>query len=238
MSPDPYEGSYNFSNPQSFNRYVYAINNPLSNIDPTGLYCFYGGAGDSPGSDPDSTDYDMDAQSAADCGDGGVWVDVSVTTYVNGDDPTDPGITIEDGQQIYPTIGPGGGEGAPNNSKPETPARRQLRENAQELQNQVNHPFAWNGPQMTGFKIGLGIAILGNAVAGCATGVLLTTAATEGAAAPAAEATCTGGAIANSISPLALASDLLTGGAGLAVAQYQLGDQAQQAWAQYDAACR
>jgi RHS repeat-associated protein len=37
MSPDPYEGSYNMSNPQSMNRYAYAANSPLSFIDPTGL---------------------------------------------------------------------------------------------------------------------------------------------------------------------------------------------------------
>jgi RHS repeat-associated protein len=36
-SPDPYYGSYDLSNPQSMNRYVYAMNNPLSNIDPSGL---------------------------------------------------------------------------------------------------------------------------------------------------------------------------------------------------------
>jgi RHS repeat-associated protein len=37
MSPDPYDGSYDASNPQSFNRYVYAMNNPVSNVDPSGL---------------------------------------------------------------------------------------------------------------------------------------------------------------------------------------------------------
>ncbi len=39
LAPDPYMGSYDFSNPQSFNRYAYALNNPASFIDPLGLYC-------------------------------------------------------------------------------------------------------------------------------------------------------------------------------------------------------
>jgi len=41
LSPDPYGGSYNPANPQSFNRYEYAMDNPLSNIDPSGLDCIY-----------------------------------------------------------------------------------------------------------------------------------------------------------------------------------------------------
>ncbi len=38
MSPDPYDGSYNASDPQSFNRYGYVGNRPLSAIDPSGLF--------------------------------------------------------------------------------------------------------------------------------------------------------------------------------------------------------
>jgi RHS repeat-associated protein len=37
MSPDPSSGSYDFSNPQSLNRYSYAMNNPLTFTDPSGL---------------------------------------------------------------------------------------------------------------------------------------------------------------------------------------------------------
>jgi RHS repeat-associated protein len=37
MRPEPYSGSYDFSNPQSMNRYAYVMNNPLASIDPSGL---------------------------------------------------------------------------------------------------------------------------------------------------------------------------------------------------------
>ena len=39
MSPDPYDGGYDLSNPQSLNRYTYALNNPLSFTDSSGLDC-------------------------------------------------------------------------------------------------------------------------------------------------------------------------------------------------------
>ena len=37
MSPDPYMGSYDIYNPQSFNRYAYVLDNPLGYVDPWGL---------------------------------------------------------------------------------------------------------------------------------------------------------------------------------------------------------
>jgi len=38
LSPDPYSGSYDGLNPQSFNRYTYVMNSPLAMIDPLGLW--------------------------------------------------------------------------------------------------------------------------------------------------------------------------------------------------------
>jgi RHS repeat-associated protein len=35
--PDPYDGSYNLTDPQSFNRYAYVQNDPVNFVDPTGL---------------------------------------------------------------------------------------------------------------------------------------------------------------------------------------------------------
>ena len=100
MMPDPYAGSYDTGNPQSFNRYAYALNNPLKFIDPTGLYCQWewGPDDDDPADGGDTYDQCI--------ADGGTWMDTTSVT-VDGGDPNNPGITIENGQQIYPT--------APNN---------------------------------------------------------------------------------------------------------------------------
>lgn len=38
-SPDPYNGSMNLGNPQSFNRYSYVGNDPVNFVDPSGLMC-------------------------------------------------------------------------------------------------------------------------------------------------------------------------------------------------------
>ncbi len=49
LRPDPYNGSYDLNNPQSFNRYVYVNGNPLNYVDPSGLADgIVNGAGGSP----------------------------------------------------------------------------------------------------------------------------------------------------------------------------------------------
>jgi RHS repeat-associated protein len=89
LSPDPSGLTYaSATNPQSLNLYSYALNNPLTNIDPTGMYCFYGGAGDTPENDSDPTDFDFSATSASECGSGGQYIDnpsTTVTVSTGGD---------------------------------------------------------------------------------------------------------------------------------------------------------
>jgi RHS repeat-associated protein len=40
-TPDPYGGSMNTADPQSFNRYSYVQNDPVNFLDPSGLCTFY-----------------------------------------------------------------------------------------------------------------------------------------------------------------------------------------------------
>jgi RHS repeat-associated protein len=105
LSPDPYSGSYDPSNPQSMNRYVYVLNNPLSHVDPSGLtLCDYG-------SNEDGSEEFGDEESDADCAasQGTVVVDI-VSVAVNGDNPSDPGVTTENGYQIDPvSVAPNNG---------------------------------------------------------------------------------------------------------------------------------
>lgn len=108
MRPDPYSGSYIFTNPQSFNRYAYVLNNPMGFIDPTGyVLCDFG---------PDGFGGEnvKDEDSDANCtNSGGTPVNVDATVTVNADgsgslevDYTDlTGTIVLD----YETFGPNNG---------------------------------------------------------------------------------------------------------------------------------
>lgn len=82
ISPDPVGGD--ISNPQSFNRYAYVLNNPMDLIDPLGLSCVTGGS--NPGSDDTYTVDNGDGEGCAEVGvnpDGTFVPDTSAT--VTGD---------------------------------------------------------------------------------------------------------------------------------------------------------
>jgi RHS repeat-associated protein len=158
--PDPYDGSYDQTNPQSLNRYNYVGNNPLVNIDPSGLqgcfdaflffgipggYCENGGTVTVDGLDEPYSMAMQELQSGA--------------ATIQGGEPTDwyvPGVGLlqlhgwqgEDtwyqcaafcsnggNAQSIATVGPHGPAGAPNNppAPPATPPQQQG--------NSWSHPF-------------------------------------------------------------------------------------------------
>ena len=80
LSPDPYSGSYDPSNPQSFNRYAYVMNNPLSLVDPSGLASWCGN---------DGTDGNEGCDSN---GDGNI--DTSFSVTASGSQPPPPGTVL------------------------------------------------------------------------------------------------------------------------------------------------
>ena len=89
MQPDPYDGSYDFTNPQSLNRYSYVLNNPLSFTDPTGLDCVY--LNDA-GNGIEEVDADVDTSQKQCSKTGGSYVPGQLTGYTT--DNSDPDNTI------------------------------------------------------------------------------------------------------------------------------------------------
>lgn len=77
LSPDRSSGSLKFSNPQSLNRYVYVLNNPLILHDPKGLDCIYDADAAKDSNLPGPTIIPGDCLSDTD---GGVFVDGTVSS--------------------------------------------------------------------------------------------------------------------------------------------------------------
>jgi len=82
MSPDPENFGANIMNPQSWNMYSYAMNNPLINVDPDGRECVWDDGSYDSKDDPDSGSADK-------CGGlGGTWISNDVfenSQYYRGD---------------------------------------------------------------------------------------------------------------------------------------------------------
>jgi RHS repeat-associated protein len=64
LSPDPYAGSMDLSNPQSLNRYAYVMNNPANATDPSGLI---GDSGFGPDPGPPGSDYLLSCELGINC---------------------------------------------------------------------------------------------------------------------------------------------------------------------------
>jgi RHS repeat-associated protein len=105
MSPDPSGLAYaDPTNPQSFNLYSYAQNNPLTNVDPTGLDCVYFNDAGTGVDGPNGIDHNSNS---GECGaNGGDWVNgttsASQVQYHSGSDNFT--INSSDAANSYTTI--------------------------------------------------------------------------------------------------------------------------------------
>ncbi len=150
LSPDPYSGSYDFSDPQSLNRYAYVVNNPVAALDPSGLVRLPYAVGYDGGSgcyyvdwsDDETGDFDIEV----DCGS-----DVSLPP------PPPAGWMISD---VGGGGGGGGGGSAPNNTSKTT----NKNPNYAQCVAQARSNAEGNSAELEIFG-GIG---LGNAVVGCA----------------------------------------------------------------------
>ncbi len=118
MSPDPYDGSYDFSNPQSLNRYSYALNNPFMYRDPSGLFCEYLSSDNS--DMVEETDFNS---SSGECAtNGGVWTN-DAWGYEGTVETSDGSLSSSlpyANTPSYPGTGVSGGGGSSSNTSSDT----------------------------------------------------------------------------------------------------------------------
>jgi RHS repeat-associated protein len=165
MTPDPAGmAAADPTNPQSWNRYAYALNSPLGLVDLLGLAT--GGPG---GGDPDPPPFQYPCPFNPDLGYGTGGLGCFFTPnpscapiYNDGEFQGSPcimGIVVD---------GSRSSSSAANNSQPKSPARQQCEKNAQ--QKYANAKAAVPGIVARGAAVGAGVAVTGQALAGCALG--------------------------------------------------------------------
>jgi len=159
MSPDPYDGSYNISDPQSLNRYTYSRNNPLYAVDPLGLMIDQDGNDSGGGGGPDDPCADVTCINGPDsagveCGDGEIPGNDGQCYVANGPgirvgqtenviDPTDPDADPQ-GPSIPTNLGGAGGAGGAGGGTSNTFAAVQSQrpldpQKCQALANKINN---------------------------------------------------------------------------------------------------
>jgi RHS repeat-associated protein len=157
MSPDPYDGSYDASNPQSFNRYAYVLNNPLAYVDPDGTTGCGGGSscecdGACPAPDPPPVS------------------DPCVAIGLCAAPPTNPGNSGNPGTQTG-SNGGGGGAAPKNGQTPKSPARQKCEQKAQQDYQNSTDPLKANylskakASIVPGIKHGFAVGCVAGAVA-------------------------------------------------------------------------
>ena len=120
MMPDPYDGSYDATNPQSYNRYTYALNNPVKLLDPLGLQCGSKAALVS-GLHPNDDDGGCESNGNGGGGGGGCPVQACVTTTPPPSPDPDPDPDPDPFPGPYPAPIYGGVVGGTGTSAPSNP---------------------------------------------------------------------------------------------------------------------
>jgi RHS repeat-associated protein len=203
MSPDPYYGSYDLGNPQSFDRYAYTQNNPLSVTDPSGNcgndvyggYCMddddddddstgsggIGSGGDSVAAPPGATGNgsgDPAPYALVDLGNGLMCIQHGYPD--EGDTWYGDCITVQQAtnQPLIPSNGgTGGGGNVTPNPSPKSQQCAAARAKVASLKQELSSPEAQDASRQYFKELAAGALI------GCGVGVLGTEAVTTGAGA-------------------------------------------------------
>ena len=158
-SPDPSGLAYaDQENPQSLNLYAYALNNPLKNTDPTGMYCYYGSTDADVG---DNSQYDMhssqgECTQADENGNKGQWVDdphTDVNVSANGDGSMDSYSSSFDGSVVTPYDQHSQWQGDPDDKRIQLLSQA-ITTDVQYQTGCIAQAYGFGGPGETGRRLG------------------------------------------------------------------------------------